>query len=255
MKISEMLPADLPLTGAEEVELSVPDSPVLTRKATVQDIADLVSGAGYRGFFNCSANPNYPAASAGDWYIVSVAGKIGGASGIDVLRNDIFIATAANAGGTQAAVGASWDVVNNQDVDDHASFKVVRGSNMSLPNDAFTQVTFDTAIFDRTSAFDLVTNHRFTAAVAGDYQFNAAVRIQGASGITEGRLGFFKNGTLASQGNFNAVSGVDATPVGCDLIALAVGDYVDLRAYRFGGASANVIASQTHFSGYLARRA
>lgn len=61
-----------------------------------------------KGDLNCSANPNYPAALKGDSYVVSVAGKIGGASGVSVDIGDVVVAKADNAGGTQAAVGASW---------------------------------------------------------------------------------------------------------------------------------------------------
>lgn len=64
-----------------------------------------------RGATDCSANPNYPAATKGDYYIVTVAGKIGGAAGTAVLAGDAYFATADNAGGTQAAVGASWDTL------------------------------------------------------------------------------------------------------------------------------------------------
>lgn len=64
-----------------------------------------------KGNQDCSANPNYPAASKGDVYTVSVAGKIGGASGITVEVGDVFRALADNAGGTQAGVGTSWAVV------------------------------------------------------------------------------------------------------------------------------------------------
>ena len=64
-----------------------------------------------KGNLDCSANPNYPAASAGDTYYVSVAGKVGGASGVDVDIGDAVIAKADNAGGTQAAVGTSWFVL------------------------------------------------------------------------------------------------------------------------------------------------
>lgn len=62
----------------------------------------------YKGNQDCSANPNYPSALKGDVYKVSVAGKIGGASGIVVDVGDLIIATADNAGGTQASVGSSW---------------------------------------------------------------------------------------------------------------------------------------------------
>lgn len=65
----------------------------------------------FKGSTDCSANPNYPAASKGDFYLVSVAGKIGGASGIVVEVGDTYFATADNAGGTQAGVGTSWTVV------------------------------------------------------------------------------------------------------------------------------------------------
>lgn len=65
----------------------------------------------FKGSTDCSGNPNYPAATAGDAYVVTVAGKIGGAAGVVVEVGDVYFATADNAGGTQAAVGASWDVL------------------------------------------------------------------------------------------------------------------------------------------------
>jgi hypothetical protein len=61
-----------------------------------------------KGSTDCSANPNYPAASKGDFYLVSVAGKIGGASGTSVDVGDAYFALADNAGGTEASVGTSW---------------------------------------------------------------------------------------------------------------------------------------------------
>lgn len=66
-----------------------------------------------KGSTNCSGNPNYPAASKGDSYVVSVAGKIGGASGKTVEAGDVYFATADNAGGTEAGVGTSWTVVEH----------------------------------------------------------------------------------------------------------------------------------------------
>lgn len=74
----------------------------------ITDIAGLLD---LKGSTDCSANPNYPAASKGDTYLVSVAGKIGGASGKVVELGDLFIALADNAGGTEAAVGTSWTVI------------------------------------------------------------------------------------------------------------------------------------------------
>lgn len=67
----------------------------------------------FKGAIDCSANPNYPAADAGDVYKVSVAGKIGGASGLDVLAGDtLYCTTDGTASGNHATVGSNWNVAN-----------------------------------------------------------------------------------------------------------------------------------------------
>lgn len=68
----------------------------------------------YKGVINCSTNPNYPAGDKGHVYKVSVAGKIGGASGITVEAGDMVICnTDSTASGTQATVGSKWDIIQN----------------------------------------------------------------------------------------------------------------------------------------------
>lgn len=63
----------------------------------------------FKGVIDCSANPNYPAADAGDTYRVSVAGKIGGGSGPNVQAGDILLCLAdSTASGNHATVGSSW---------------------------------------------------------------------------------------------------------------------------------------------------
>lgn len=69
-----------------------------------------VVGGSYISTLNCSLDPNYPAASKGDKYLVSVAGRIGGGAGKVVQVGDIIVAWADNAGGDEAAVGADWNV-------------------------------------------------------------------------------------------------------------------------------------------------
>jgi hypothetical protein len=90
------------------------DTKIPSQKA-VKTYADQLLAAAhaleYKGVIDCSANPNYPAAAIGDVYVISVAGKIGGASGTTVDATDLVICTIANAGGTQAAVGADFAVV------------------------------------------------------------------------------------------------------------------------------------------------
>jgi hypothetical protein len=65
----------------------------------------------YKGGIDCSANPNYPAANRGDSYLVTIAGRIGGASGTVVEVGDFVFANADSAAGDEATVGANWDVL------------------------------------------------------------------------------------------------------------------------------------------------
>lgn len=75
-------------------------------------VASMITGLWTdKGVIDCSGNPNYPAASKGWAYKVSVAGKIGGASGLTVQVGDVIYCNADNAGGTQAGVGTSWNVL------------------------------------------------------------------------------------------------------------------------------------------------
>lgn len=67
----------------------------------------------FKGSTDASSNPNYPSALKGDAYVISVAGKVGGASGKSVDVGDVYLATADNAGGTEASVGTSWTVLEH----------------------------------------------------------------------------------------------------------------------------------------------
>jgi hypothetical protein len=72
----------------------------------------------FKGAIDCSTNPNYPAADRGWTYKVSVAGKIGGASGTTVEVNDTLICTTdGTAAGTQAAVGSNWIILQTNITD------------------------------------------------------------------------------------------------------------------------------------------
>lgn len=65
----------------------------------------------FKGVIDASANPNYPAADAGHLYRISVAGKIGGASGVNVEVGDTILCLVdGTASGTQASVGANWNI-------------------------------------------------------------------------------------------------------------------------------------------------
>lgn len=82
----------------------------------VQTAINAVLGANdamiYKGVIDASTNPNYPAADAGHTYKISVAGKIGGASGLNVEIGDLILCCVdSTASGNQATVGTNWDII------------------------------------------------------------------------------------------------------------------------------------------------
>ena len=79
----------------------------------VKTYADNLLGANdamvFKGVVDASANPNYPAANAGETYKISIAGLIGGASGVAVQVGDMIICSVdGSASNTQALIGANW---------------------------------------------------------------------------------------------------------------------------------------------------
>lgn len=112
----------------------------------------------FKGSTDCSTNPNYPSALKGDSYIVSVAGKIGGASGKSVDVGDVYFATADNAGGTEASVGTSWSVLEH-----NLAGALLAANNLSdLTNAATARTNLGLAIGTDVQAFDAEL-----AAIAG----------------------------------------------------------------------------------------
>lgn len=93
------------------------DVKVPSQKAVKTYADQLIAAADamvFQGVIDCSSNPNYPAADRGHTYRVSVAGKIGGGSGLNVEVGDLlFCLTDSTASGTQAGVGSSWSVVQS----------------------------------------------------------------------------------------------------------------------------------------------
>jgi hypothetical protein len=76
------------------------------------EVANIINGLKIAGERDCSGSPKYPKADAGDLWLVSVAGKIGGASGAIVRAGDLLLcAVDESAEGTQADVGSHWVII------------------------------------------------------------------------------------------------------------------------------------------------
>ena len=111
-----MTPSNLTAKIDTDVTLSGnSDTRIASQKAVKAYADNLIAVANalvYKAVIDCSANPNYPAADAGWLYIVSVAGKIGGASGTSVDVGDMLICnTDSTVSGNQATVGAYWNII------------------------------------------------------------------------------------------------------------------------------------------------
>ncbi|MES3019399.1 MAG: hypothetical protein V4721_16550 [Bacteroidota bacterium] len=102
------------LTTAEEVKLTTLEYRYISQTIWdnfIDDVYNSIAGSfKIKGNIDASANPNYPASDKGDFYRITVAGKIGGASGFRVSVGDIIISWVASLGGTQAAVGSDWNI-------------------------------------------------------------------------------------------------------------------------------------------------
>ncbi len=111
---SETVEGKARIATIEEVNAGTSNSTFVTPQKLASYVADKVTGLWEnKGTIDCSTNPNYPAALAGDAYTVSAGGKIGGVAGEDVQEMDVIVCLVDNVGGDQASVGASWNVIQS----------------------------------------------------------------------------------------------------------------------------------------------
>lgn len=149
-----------------------------------------------KGDLDCSANPNYPAGVVGDEYRVSVAGKVGGASGTSVDVSDSVICKTNNAGGTQAGVGASWFIlehnlvgalVTSNALSELAAVAATARSNIGAAASA-TTITIDGTTFDlsanRTFTISTITGNAGTATALATPRAINGVPFDGSAAIT-----------------------------------------------------------------------
>ena len=136
-------------------------------------------------------------------------------------------------------------------------FSVYRNAAQNVGNNAFAVMQCDTKVFDTGSNVDIVTNKgRFTAPIAGFYQFNASARAS-LAGTGQFGLAFFKNtstqiadGTIVSSTALSAT--VNTTLTGNCFVQLAANDYVEVQLYGSSAFALTVSALFDNlFSGFL----
>ena len=106
--VQSALDTDTTLTANSDVRVATQKAV----KAYVDQIVASQDAMVFKGVLDCSANPNYPGADRGWTYRVSVAGRIGGASGEKVTPGDLVICLMdGTAAGNQATVGGNWTTI------------------------------------------------------------------------------------------------------------------------------------------------
>lgn len=230
----------------------------------------------FKGSTDCSGNPNYPAASKGDAYIVSVAGKIGGASGISVNAGDMYFALADNAGGTQAAVGTSWDTLRTGTgylpltggtISGTLSFDAGYYFQLSGGNSAINFDPNDYLIYDRTAnefQFNVASTPRLKItgtgiAVTGLTTFSAGADLTAPlAAPTTTEIGYMGSPFNTQNGNYTfvltdrgkTIYHTSATPHNYTIpanasVAYPIGTIIDIEVESGSGAITLAITSDT----------
>lgn len=214
------------------------DSRIATQKAVKAYADQLIAAANatvYKGATDCSANPNYPAADAGWLYRVSVAGKIGGASGVVVQAGDMFIClTDGTASGNQATVGANWNVIQanidgavlgpssatdgNFTLFDGTTGKIVKNSAYS-PASFEVPLTFSTGLTRTTNTVTVNTTQNI--AKLSNLTSNGLVKTSGGDGTLSVDTNTYLTGnqTITLSGD---LSGSGSTSISATIASGAV---------------------------------
>lgn len=207
------------------------DARVASQKATRAYVAAAIAAA-VAGLFDlksatdCSGNPNYPAASKGDAYVVSVAGKIGGAAGLAVDIGDVYVAEADNAGGAQASVGASWFILEH-----NLAGALLAANNLSDLADAATA--------RGNLGLGTANSPQFTAVNLGHATDTTVARASAGDIAVEGNLLYRAGGTdvpIADGGTGASAASAAATNLG-----LGTGDSPQFAAINVGHATDSTI--------------
>lgn len=128
-------------------------------------------------------------------------------------------------------------------------FRVYRSAALTSSATA-TAVPFDTKVFDTGSNVDVVTNKgRFTAPIAGFYQFYAQVVVT-QSGNLYALTSIAKNGAVVATDEQSGTN-TPLNTVVSDLISLAANDYVEVYLQTQNAVAVTTGSASTYFYGFL----
>ena len=184
--------------------------------------------------------------------VTIVATAVAGTNTLTAPAKTGTLITSADSGTVTQAMLASGVAGNGP------AFSAYRSTNQTgITSSTFTKVQLNSENFDTANCFDSSTNYRFTPNIAGYYQINGSVYLQGV-GVYSTASAIYKNGSLYTYGNFISVTTESVSLVSSLIYLNGSTDYVELYAVaavtsgtvQFGGGS-----SLLQFSGALVRAA
>ncbi len=168
----------------------------------------LTSPLTFKGNIDASSNPNYPASTVGDVYRITVAGKIGGASGVNVEQFDQVLCIATTPSGDQSTVGANFNITqanidgavvssstssttNNIAVFDGATGKMIKDSGKQYSATSTASTLVDRDANSRISANGLIPDVNVVTTLGANFLTlsNASVRSISFQNDLNGDLG------------------------------------------------------------------
>jgi hypothetical protein len=154
-------------------------------------------------------------------------------------------------------VGGTISVNDNLAVNGPA-FSAVSTATTTIPTDIQTKINFQLEEYDTNNNF---ASSRFTPTVAGYYQLNATVRLDGTSGTGEMMIVIWKNGSEYKRGTnqrgVQIATDFWSMQVSTTVYANGTGDYFEVYVQHGGGSNRTVTIGSniTWFNGCMLRGA
>lgn len=139
------------------------------------------------------------------------------------------------------------------------AFSAYRASSQQvIATSTYTKVGFNAETFDTNSCYDSTTNYRFTPNLAGYYQLNSGIQMDGFSGYIN--ILIYKNGSQYSMINIGANAATYPSFEISDIVyANGTTDYFEVYVYQNSGVNKNIYSGSSPaycwFSGSMVRGA
>ena len=212
-------------------------------------------GTGYHDFM--SVTNTYGSATTPSKFF-----RMNSAGGLEIINSTYQSQILALSETGNLSISGAYQVQGNQAVNGPAFAAYAAGILQTIPTDVQTKVLFQTEEYDTNNNYSAGSS-TFTPTVAGYYQLNAEVRLDGSSGTGEMMIILYKNGSEYKRG-----TNQKGTQIASDFWAMTVSsmayangstDYFEIYVQHGAGANRTVTAVNaaaiTWFNGCMVRGA